>query len=313
MGKWERRAEMAQKKRDDAKDRKQKRSSRHYNVESVVSKLLRNDYLRATNSSINGYIGSDDERPLCPSWCRLGTCEVKRCRKSHEATVSDLHDVIWTDDMANTPHPHLILCPLRDVEPKDYQKIVFISVNRTCVYDKHVLHVWENWRQTHQETSTEITPLAEEPAGISDDDSDEDNAKDEMSGAVANITGDDNYKSNDEEGKENENKNGLKSDSYSIANSSSATFLLEGLDTPTFSLLLSFCVLPSVCALATTCRTARNRVRVDDFARQRKREFLTLHAKEISRRKKEEKRKKAKQANLKKVSKKDSYTGKYCG
>jgi hypothetical protein len=86
---------------------------------------------------------------VCSFWLRFEDCPVKKCRHLH-----DLDSNGYVAKLRNIQTPVLTTCeaepacfpvPLRDVLPRDWKNVLFVSVDGLCVFDRNIPHIWLEW------------------------------------------------------------------------------------------------------------------------------------------------------------------------
>lgn len=290
-GNWERRAEMANKRREEARARKAARGAIHASGPEAIITRLRKDYnssrahlvlcwVSVTVSDSDGDEWESGRKPICTQWFRTEYCENKRCRKSHEITISNEFRVDFDPLKQYEPQAVVIMMPMIELKTKDILSIKFISVDRVCVYDWSDPNVWSSWLTFNAMEIASVKQLNSIP---------EDTFGDEtlsLAVEVINIS------------------SVMEESTYSNNSGSICDFISSQ---SIFSLIFSFASLTDSVLFGSTCKLLRRFCRSDEDLRSRKKEFLSPIAVDARRLKREEKKKKLKTSHMKKASKKDGF------
>jgi hypothetical protein len=144
-GNWERRAELANQRRLEAKQRKIEKKTKGPSIESICVHLLRDQYLNDQRSIIHCYLPLDDNFLVCKLYLRA-ECSAKRCKYAHEgASISMLRtscDSIFDDKQlqeAGLKEPIL----LQNLEIKYFAQVRVISIDSTIVFDSENPNAWK--------------------------------------------------------------------------------------------------------------------------------------------------------------------------
>ena len=346
-GNWERRAELASKKRAEAKERKAaKKSGAVVNPESCCHKLAADAGLRARGARLEVYVRDDEDNNetgsggavVCRHHFRRGDCTVKRCRLMHDerctlahirnvrrdpdaATNGDVEDVIGAPSV---PEPRCLPPqPLHETLPlTDWGALMYITVDDECVFDYAAPSVWNKWITAHRAAATVaamgritggvLTTVNEdgvdedeEDDDVDDDDEDNDGNADETSdGDVVEVRG-------DRDAGVNITPRRAATPCQKGSRGSRSFFCGEaGLVArcpPAMALLFALIAVKDMAAVMQCCKAMKTCALRDDGYRQRRREALALVASKLSKQKKDDKKKRAKNANVKKTDKKDGF------
>ena len=327
-GNWERRAELANVKRQEARERKQlKKSGKVVNPESVLQKLQKDSTLRAVGVCIEVYVAHPDAGVVCKTHLRTADCRVKRCRLLHDECMSVSHlrniqpscggeftasiDTTTTLGVESSTSVSEKRClppePIDEVMPlKDWSALMFVAIDGECVYDYTSSDVWNKWIAAYRVSAKKSGSLP-----TIDEDGEKDNDGDGSDG-------DDNAEDGEElrpgaECEDTTKRSGrieAKKTLQVVAGSSGRNTLLgflERCSTAAELLLMHLTVADLLCSLLPCSKGVKLCVLRDEGFRVRRREALSLLTRDLSKRKKDEKRKKAKNANVKKVDKKDGF------
>lgn len=161
-GNWQRRAELAAQRRDEDKARKAERRDRPKvqgaSAESVVTRLRRdgnNDALVWLDVGDSASTGEES----CRAWFRTGFCSAKKCRNAHGFSLQ-LHgrvvmrgafgvDASSDGDETDSPTTERLVepepVPLEQLSSKLLRRVRFISLAKTgaCVFDSSDAGAWE--------------------------------------------------------------------------------------------------------------------------------------------------------------------------
>jgi hypothetical protein len=328
-GNWERRAELANVKRQEARERKQlKKSGKVVNPESVLQKLFKDTTLRAGGARVEVYVAHPDAGVVCKTYLRTADCRVKRCRLLHDEGVSVSHlrnmqasggeeftasstaaatapATVCVESSTSVPEKRCSPCaPLDEVMPlKDWNTLMFVAIDGECVYDYTTSDVWNEWIAAYRVAAQKSGSLP-----TVDEDGDEENGGDDSDG---------DHKGNDErpqsadECESNTKRRAEKGTKAAVevtAGSTERNPLFRLLSsTAAIHLFMHLTVADLLCSLLPCSKGVKLCVLRDEGFRVRRREALSLVTRDLSKRKKDEKRKKVKNANVKKVDKKDAF------
>lgn len=326
-GNWERRAELANVKRQEARERKQlKKSGKVVNPESVLQKLFKDSTLRAVGARIEVYVAHPDAGVVCKTHLRTADCRVKRCRLLHDECMSVSHlrnvqppggeeftasiDATMTlgfDSSTSVPEKRCLPPePIDEVMPlKDWSTLMFVAIDDECVYDYTTSDVWNKWIAAYRVSAKKSGGLP-----TIDDDGEEDNDggdsdSDDNAGDGEQLRSEAEYGDTTRSGKIVTKK------SLQVVAGSAGRNLLFGLlercSAATSLLLMHLTVADLLCSLLPCSKGVKLCVLRDEGFRVRRRETLSLITRDLRKRKKDEKRKKVKNANVKKVDKKDGF------
>ena len=217
-GNWERRCEMANIKRAEAKERKVlKKSGKVVNPESILQKLYKDTTLKENGARIDVYVADPEGGKLCSAHLRTAECRIKKCRLIHVDTISVAQlrnlppiggmksereddegcrpppapDAAVFDSTTSSSVPEkrcLPSCPIDEIMPlKDWSTLMFAAVDSECVYDYLTPAVWNSWITKHRAVvaaaqtpgSVGLSTVHEGTGGDDDDDSDGENETEE--------------------------------------------------------------------------------------------------------------------------------------
>ena len=164
-GNWERRAEMANQRRMEAKQRKREKKTKGPSIESICIHLLRDQYLQDQLSVIHCYLPLDENFLVCKSYLR-SECSAKRCKYAHDgASISMLRTIcdVPVDDKQfqeiglNEP------IMLQNLEIGLFAQVRIIVIDSTIVYDVENPNVWKLYseRQNQLRKDRELDVLEE--------------------------------------------------------------------------------------------------------------------------------------------------------
>ena len=298
-GNWERRVEIVAARRAEEKANKANKaagSKQFATGESVVTKLLRDPLIQQREYRVEGWVEVEGASQACQSWLRLEKCPQKKCKLLHHTNISHLGSLQCPNEDKTTES----ICDgplnIQSIARKDYSKLRFIAVDGICVYDHLYPNVWSDWWELRTEAikSLDTSKLASIPETI------DKNCDDELESIV---------------------KNNESLEDTIAMNLQQATLTSVGLTefflkpenqaiTPFYTIvshIILFLSPNEAGRLALTNKTLYHQCLKTEIYRLRKREghaaFIAHHSKE----KKMEKKKKVKQANTKKDSKKDGF------
>lgn len=299
-GNWERRAELVAARRVEERNKKAQKSvgsKQLATAESVITKVQRDPLLE--EDAAQAWFQSESEVPVCKEWFRSESCSVKRCKHSHEWTIGHLRNVNYTED-ENTRTENLPSGPfqLSGVARKDYSKLLFLAIAGECVYDKSFPEVWEAWIEQRTQfvkgldRATKLRAISEASDELCRDRGDSMASTGDVTSGVEKLGITDVPSSTGPD---------FSAFFFDADNQVIAPFSVV------FSHLVPYLSTLEVRNIAITNKGMYNHCQRVDVYKMRRREALTQIAADLSRVKKTEKKKKAKQANVKKESKKDGF------
>jgi hypothetical protein len=305
-GNWERRAELVAARRIEERSQKAAKaagSKQFATGESVVTKLMRDPWIEQSGSTVEAWLKGDSDGRCCQAWLRTEQCATKKCKLSHEISVAHLANVPYDASRTTTEGETACTGPtnLRDVAKKDYNRLYFVAVNGTCVYDYSYPEVWSEWIQqravlTAGMDNRKMAAIPEEGARRTSEDNIElaaengrgadDTAESTLCAAITATT---------------------------ITTADFAAFFLDPQNQSivpfgtVVSNIMLFLDATEAAAIAMTNKQIYQHCLKTELFRLRRREGQAAYLAGQSKAKKQEKKKKAKQANAKKESKKDGF------
>jgi len=269
-------------------------------AESVITKVQRDPLLEKDGSKIEVWLLSDSDTSVCREWLRTEWCSIKRCKNVHASTVGHLRKLKYIEDedktSENLPSGPF---PLSSLSHKDFSRLQFLAINRECVYDKAYPEVWDTWIEQRTlfvkglERTSKLDAIDEVPGDIKDRGNSVDSAE-----LIS----------------ENLEQIGITETTKDTASGIGfSDFFLDGDNqvlvpfATIFSHLVPFLSTLEMRNIAITNKRMSIHCQRVDVYKLRRREALTQIAAEASKIKKMEQKKKLKQANVKKESKKDGF------
>lgn len=313
-GNWERRAELAAKRRDENRKEKIQKKLKIPSIESIINKLLNNK-----NNTINDIIIcwlypldelNNNDSYICKQWFRYGNCSSKKCKLNHKLyddnsniinennikTFSDLINVSSYNDKdeEDTLREKTCLLPvlLSSIHIKDSNRIRFIAFNNTLVYDSLDFDFWNEYNSKQKndkndKNDKELFIINEEEG---DDDEDNNNINN-------NIKVDDN----------NEilinNFNNMKINNVNYLIICKSYILSE---------ILSYLSYTTIINLISTSKYFKQFCMKDESIRKLKKELFSSLSSTISKNKKDNKKKLLKNSSISKKDKKEGFKIKFC-
>jgi hypothetical protein len=172
-GNWERRAELAEARKQEGKlmkaEKKSTPAGERNKCESVYNKIMKDEKLLQIDAAepscplIWVWLQSEEDKPVCSEWFRNEKCEFgKKCKSvHHNVTVSHL---LFDDGGSNAPpsssgrsvsersstRKEEMQCdepvPLRSLSRRLVNRIRIIAVAKECVFDYSNSLIWEAWQ-----------------------------------------------------------------------------------------------------------------------------------------------------------------------
>lgn len=164
-GNWERRAEMANQRRMEAKQRKIDKKTKGPSIESICIHLLRDKYLQDQLSVIHCYLPLDDSFLVCKSYLR-SECSAKRCKYAHDGASISMLRTICDNPVDDKQFQEIGLnepIMLQNLDIGSFARIRIIAIDSTIVYDAENLNVWKlhSERQNQLKKDRELDVLEE--------------------------------------------------------------------------------------------------------------------------------------------------------
>jgi hypothetical protein len=150
-GNWERRAELAEVRRQEAKSKKQARGKvKPINGESVLKYLTKESLVLDSHNKVELWLDSENEVKVCHKWFRSEACSIKRCRFSHDCKTL----LLYSDVRISENETEEGLCDgpilIQNLRNKDLGRIRFVMMNGNCIYDWMHNDVWEEFLSRSQ-------------------------------------------------------------------------------------------------------------------------------------------------------------------
>ena len=323
---WESRAHLANKRREEARERKQlKKGPQRLSGDVIINQLLKNGLIDLHNHAMEAWIQNESGgKALCYSHFRAEAClKHRRCKFSHDVTLSLNRGHSYEPCAVETSTPrseaHMDLyINLASIPSKQYKNLNILFLDRDCVYDKQNPVVWQQWYEytlsRQQQDAGGLKTISEVDSIIPDDesvlsmDTDVDIMRvsnldlESVSSCVSHLGG-----GGDDSGGQ---KAGGGDETLSSAVSPLCT-----LPAPLFSSIMCFVSDVDICNTYISSLTIKVAILANEVMASRRRSYLssvTPTSKELSKLRKQEKKKKLKQSNLKDTSKKGHKGVKVC-
>jgi hypothetical protein len=168
-GNWQRRAELADIRRKEAKEKKAARSNKKVTAEGAMSRLRADTELSESPANVSVWLEVKERRIVCRQWFFEGNCMAKKCRMSHDTpSVCSIRGL--AAEYAEDPGIEVVACqePMswRDVTQSDFNRIRYITVDNKCIYDHRDPRVWDAYAELRlkerKERSLSMGSLPEE-------------------------------------------------------------------------------------------------------------------------------------------------------
>jgi hypothetical protein len=189
-GNWQRRIEMADKRRDEARKVKALRADplRSVNGEAVSRKLLKMHSEQGIYTGIvmsgvykdpelNGYL-KDDTKNVCSNWLRFGDCvedgstskksaKKTKCKYRHEAEtplfrIRGLQICLPSSESGTDVKEEPFIYPakaLHSISPEEFSTLSFITCNAVVIYDYARPDVWLSWLARNTALATSVSAV----------------------------------------------------------------------------------------------------------------------------------------------------------
>jgi hypothetical protein len=300
---WESRAHLASKRREEARERKQsKKGPQKLNGEVIINQVLKNDLIDLRHHNLEAWVENESGgKALCYSYFRAEACvKHKRCKFSHEFTVSLNRGHEYSDNAENTARSEVHMdcyTNLTAIPSKEYKNLNLLFLDQSCIYDKNNPVVWQQW---YEQANSRKQQESEGLQTISEGDSNSAIPDDEsiMSMDTATEGGD------------------LDLESSFVTcvtlgggrkeRSGPSSCHLNTLPAEEFNRVFSFLSDVDLCNSYVSALSMKTIILADEEMAYRRKNYLasvTLTSKDLSKQRKQEKKKKMKQANLKDTKK----------
>lgn len=258
----------------------------------MLTSILSQKYVDPALHVFEAWLAGADGEELCAAHFRADACRARRCKYSHAFSVGIMKDVAYdtTDSGDAWPVEPFVTCykDLTQVPRAEYSKLNFLFIDGKCIYDHANPDNWSEWNKAFKKPPREL-PTTQGSAGLA---------------PIAEIDGHE--------------------DTDTITATTERILLGTG-DIPTKGLntahildipaqemirMLSFVTDLDLCHLFETCGSINRCIQFDEILNFRRREYLStvrLTGRDLSKMKKQEKKKKIKAANAKILPKKDPY------
>lgn len=234
---------------------------------------------------------------MCAAHFRADACRAKRCRHSHACSIALMRGVECKD--LNSSAEAIMIEPLvikvadiASLSRSDYAMIHFLFLDNLCIFDHANEKNWKTWTNGFKVERGDLLTEVDSKLSALPPITEVDEATD---AGVVLVTAQSSELSDD----------AIKTSHHS---SSKSSLTLQP-DRVIFK-ILSFCSDLDICRVNETCTYLNIAISNDELLVYRKREYLSsirLTGKDLSKMKKQEKKKKIKAANYNKLPKKDAY------
>lgn len=299
---WESRVDLANKRRAEARERKQARKEpKNVAGHAVCNFILSAKYVDPAACTIQAWVVNEEGgKPFCISHFRAEACKLKRCKFNHECTIAGMQDVEYTESLGSEEtEPFMERYDDVALIPPDQQsKLKLLFVNGVCVYDRFNPAKWQRWSNAVKAQARSInldlnTPQKLSTLGtIRETNEIEDDEK--CGVAVDDIT---------------VRLSKLEAENVQQPDSPTAITLYNLIPSGALEHMCSFSSDVDICHLYMTSAPLKDFI-CDSFVRHRHRLYLESvcpSGRELSKMKKQEKKKKLKAANSKVSNKKDGH------
>ena len=165
-GNWERRAELANVRRETARARKAaKNDPNNISRGSVVSRLSKHMADTRSSASYWLWLKVEPEEIVCRAWFLADSCTMKRCKYSHDG--DNCAYAMNIDCRASGP-PSMsrsLKIKLQDVDPDDIPRLTLATIDDLCVFNADEPELWKSWLSRIDSVSNmlgELDTLVEE-------------------------------------------------------------------------------------------------------------------------------------------------------
>jgi hypothetical protein len=272
-GNWERRVEMAAMRRAAAKDEKATAErTRNISPVSILSKLNHYQQSAPIKANIVCWVQSADAKEQCRAWFRTGTCTTRKCKLAHEDSLHPAMNVAYS---ASDPHneAEMTILEMEGITIPMSSSLRFILIDETCVYDYCNPDLWLDYCRSPQ---CIFERKVSRKLGVIEDVEDED-----FEGACK------------------------IEDSSSKVTTTSMNIIPTGI----LDKSLGFLDFKTLITLMRCSKQARSVVQHDDDSRRKVKEAQDIHSADFVKRKRDERKKKVKNAFTNKNSdKKDGFS-----
>lgn len=327
---WESRAELANKRREEARARRRgRRGPQRLSGDAVLPLLLPLLSSSSSSSSSGAEDGSAsakshfskadqdngteawvecEGKALCYSHFRGEACRQKRCKYSHEESVALKRGVEMKEDRLGKSENHMkrYSC-LQDIPKEEYGMLHLVFLGGECIYDRWNALPWHQWYEKMNNKNKNKNKM---PKNKSNNE-----ALDPIIEADSVMNEDESVRSMDSEGSDVDIDADFSSLSLKMEKSPHNHCFL--LDLPPLVLydIIDFCSNIDLCWFYLTSKTVKQRIAANEELLAKRNSYLSsvsLSSKDLSKLRKKEKKKKVKQAHTKDNSKKGHKAVKVC-
>lgn len=149
-GNWERRAELAHLRREEAKIKKSAKSIKNTPINAIILYLQKT--LSVTDTVLTIWLRK--EAIGCSHWLRLGACENRKCRLLHEPLSDKLSKLEELPEFSEELHcgkdyaceEPMQFSPWEIINESFLERIQYMSLNRKLIFDHITPTVWNNFK-----------------------------------------------------------------------------------------------------------------------------------------------------------------------
>ena len=269
--------------------------------ETVLSVMLSDRFIPRNRHIIESWVQTEG-KPLCSAYFRADSCRSKRCKYSHANSVAVMRNVHFcADDRVAKSGYEPCASKVEDISciPRaDFVKLMLLFVDGVCVYDYETTSTWQEWTRSF-DTRGKLFESSGLVAATLPPISETDSPEDEVDNNVHEKSIDNDITLSD-----------LKlADKEHPLSPTSIAGLLD-LSNMAFARVFSFGSELDLCHIYGSCRLLRDAMLADELNNFRRKDYLSsinLTAGDLSKLKKQNKKKRLKAANSKIVSKKDGF------
>jgi hypothetical protein len=282
----------------------------HLLGEVVLNAMLSNRFVDISGHALEAWLCVDG-KAMCSAHFRADACRVRRCKHSHAHSVALMSNVQHVESDENGAECEPCAMKVNNISELlkgDYEKLIFLFFDGYCIYDHANRSNWEEWsggfKLHRRESDADAEPKLTALSAIQEvdychedivDGKSSGRSKSDTSDALADSVGIINLQAK---------LSCLKVESDHI------TWSVLDLPSSTIHRILSFVMDADLCQLYACCKAIEYLIVSDELLNYRRKAYLSsicLTGKEISKLKKQEKKKKTIAANAKVLTKKDAY------
>lgn len=131
-------------------------------TDSILKSIV--DNIDLSSHRLEAWIRSDNGKMFCFAHFRADACRSKRCKYSHEFTIAAMDNVIYTEEAnaKGSERTELCMTHIPDaaslIGKEECKKIAFLFLSGTCIFDYANPRNWHQWKNEHCSSHNRLYP-----------------------------------------------------------------------------------------------------------------------------------------------------------